>query len=85
MGKDPPFPSLTFHDIQWPSMTFYDLLSPFKASMTFYNKKNNIFYIQGWSFLHFLEICLKFTRKVWYWKKNNKNTSFTKKIGVGQA
>ena len=29
MGKDHPWPSLTFLDLPWPSMTFYDLLWPF--------------------------------------------------------
>ena len=34
MGKDHPWPSLTFLDLPWPSMTFHDLLWP---SMTFYH------------------------------------------------
>ena len=37
MGKDHPWPSLTFFDFPWPSMTIYGLLSPSKTYVNFYD------------------------------------------------
>ena len=39
MGKDYPWPSLTFLDHPWPSMTFHDLLW---TSMTFYDLHDHL-------------------------------------------